>query len=344
MVAILLLLTGCTRSASITFLEVPSASSGGIGTSGLIRGQVVGRHRGRHIVLYAFADSRWWVQPYESAPSTEIANDGSWKAQIHLGTEYAAVLSREDTQPTPFVDALPKVGNGIEAIAAVKGNGNEAPPPDDSPNQPTLRFSGLQWKVRTIPGDRASKTNEYSSGNVFVDDSGALHLRLVQSSHGWVCAEISSVRSFGYGHYTVDILDTGHFETAVMFTAYTFFEHPTDGDHRELAIRVTRRGVASNTNAEFSIQPSFVPANFYHFNVPSGPLRLAMNWHPDEAGFSVSRGQGPARESVVSWPFRTGLPIPDDTHMYFNLCNYGYAPSPPTHNTEVVVKAFEFYP
>src|ERR1700677_2735498 len=112
--AVLPLFNRCTRSSSIIFLEVPPASAGGIGTSGLIRGQVLGRHRGRHIVLYAFADSRWWVQPYESAPSTEIADDGSWKAQIHLGTEYAAVLSRADTQPTPFADSLPNVGNGIE--------------------------------------------------------------------------------------------------------------------------------------------------------------------------------------------------------------------------------------
>ncbi|WP_158787161.1 hypothetical protein [Granulicella sp. L46] len=295
-------------------------------------------------MLYAFADSRWWVQPFESAPRTEIADDGSWKARIHLGTEYAAILSKADTQPTPFVDALPKVGNGIEAIATVKGSGNETPAPDDATNQPNLRFSGLEWTVRTIPGDRASKTNEYSADNVFVDDSGALHLRLIRNSHGWVCSEIRSVRSFGYGNYTVDILDAGHFEPAVMFSAYTFFEHPTDGDHRELAIRLTQRGVASNTNAEFSIQPSFVPANFYHFNVPPGALKLAMQWHPDQANFSVSRVQTSFLEPVVSWPFRTGLPISDDTHMYFNLCNYGYAPTPPTHDTEVVVRSFRFYP
>lgn len=129
-----------------------------------------------------------------------------------------------------------------------------------------------------------------------------------------------------------------------MFSAYTFFERPTDGDHRELAIHLTRRGVASNTNAEFSIQPSFAPANFYHFNVPPGPLKLAMDWHPDQAGFSVSRVQASALQPVVSWAFQTGLPIPDDTHVFFNLCNYGYAPTPPTHDTEVVVRSFEFYP
>lgn len=342
--AVLPLFNGCTRSSSIIFLEVPPASAGGIGTSGLIRGQVLGRHRGRHIVLYAFADSRWWVQPFESAAHTEISDDGSWKAQIHLGTEYAAVLSKEDSLPSQFLDALPTVGKTIEAIAVVKGSGIEVPPPEDPSRGITLRFKGLQWEVRTIPGDQGSKTNEYSSNNVYVDDSGALHLRLSRNSHGWVCSEVHSIRSFGYGTYTLDISDAAQLEPAVMFSAFTYFEQPVDGDHRELAIRLTRRGVASNTNAEFSIQPSFVPANFYHFDVPPGPLQLEMNWRPDEAEFSVSRGQMHVRQPLISWPFKTGMPIPDDTHVYINLCNYGYAPSPPTHDAEVVVKGFEFYP
>ncbi len=342
--AILPLLTGCTRHASITFLEVPAASFGGIGTTGVIRGQVVGRHRGRHIVLYSFADSRWWVQPTEAAPRTEIATDGTWKAQIHLGTEYAAILTKEDVLVAPFVETVPTLGNTIEAVTVVKGSDNELPPSEDLSQEPTVRFSGFDWKVRTRPGDLASKTNEYSSENVFVDESGALHLRLLRNAHGWVCSEIRSVRSFGYGTYSASLQDTGYFEPAIMFSAFTYFDQPTDGDHRELAMRVTRRGVASNTNGEFSIQPSFVPANFYHFTVPSGPLKLVMSWHPDEAGFAVSREQTRAAKPIVSWPVRTGLPISDDTHMFFNLCNYGYAPLVPTHDTEVVVTAFEFYP
>jgi hypothetical protein len=344
LVAFFPLLNGCTRSSSIIFLEVPPASSGGIGTSGVIRGKVLGRHSGRHIVLYAFADSRWWVQPFESAAHTEISDDGSWRAQIHLGTEYAAVLSKEDSQPSQYLDALPTVGKTIDAIAVARAGGIEIATPEDPSRETTLRFSGLQWKVRTIPGDRGSKTNDYSSDNAFVDDSGALHLRLSRSSHGWVCSEINSIRSFGYGTYTLDISDVAQLEPAVMFSAFTYFDRPLDGDHRELAVRLTRRGVASNTNAEFSIEPSFVPANFYHFNVPPGPLQLNMNWHPDDGEFTVSRDQMPLKQPFVSWPFMTGMPIPNDAQVYINLCNYGYAPSPPTHDAEVVVKSFEFFP
>ena len=295
-------------------------------------------------MLYAFADSRWWVQPFAYSPRTEIEEDGSWKAKIHLGTEYAAVLSRDDGPTAPFVDVLPATGKEVDAVAIVKGIEHPTLPPEDQVPGRTLRFSGLEWSVRTVPGDYGTKMNEYRSENVFVDGSGALHLRLTHNFRGWVCSEVHTVRTLGYGNYTLSISDTDRLEPAVMFSVFTFFERPTDGDHRELTIHLTRRGVASNTNAEISTQPSFVPTNFYHFNVPSGPLALGLNWRHDEADFSVGRGQTPATQPVVSWPFKTGVPIPDDTHLYINFCNYGYAPIAPTHDAEVVVKSFEFYP
>jgi hypothetical protein len=337
-------ISGCNRASSITFLEVPSASSGGIGKTARIRGQVSGRHRGRHIVLYAFADGRWWVQPFASTPRTEIADDGSWKAQIHLGTEYAALLTTKENLPSQYLETLPIKGKGIEAVATIKASGDDDVPAADASNEKTLRFSGLDWKVRVIPGDYGAKTNEYSPDNVFVDAGGELHLRLSRSAHGWMCSEVHSVRSFGYGDYTLAIRDVAHLEPAVMFSTFTFFERPLDGDHRELAIHITRRGVASNTNAEFSIQPAFVPTNFYHFEVPSGALKLGLTWHKDEARFSVSSAQTPASPPLTAWLFKTGVPRSDDTHLYINLCSYGYAPAPPTHNAEVVVKKFEFYP
>ena len=343
LVAFLPLLNGCTRSSSIIFLEVPPASSGGADSAGVIQGRVLGEHRGQHILLYAFADSRWWVQPFASSSRTELAVDGSWKAKIHLGTEYAALLTKDDSLPSPFLDALPTVGRKIQALAIVKGREGDGLLPEDS-SEPTLRFSGLQWRVRTVPGSYASKTNEYSSSNAFVDSSGALHLRLSRSSHGWVCSEVHTVRSLGYGDYTLTIGDTSDFEPAVMFSTYNYFERTPDGDHKELAIHLTRRGVASNTNAEFSIQPSFVPVNFYHFNVPPGPLKLDLNWHSDEAALAVLPGRLPAGRPVASWLFKTGVPRSDDTHLYINFCNFGYASTPPTHNAEVIVNSFQFYP
>jgi hypothetical protein len=340
---IFLMSTGCTRSASVVFSHVPPASSGGVDSSGLIQGRVLGEHRGFHILLYSFADTRWWVQPFVTGSRTEIAADGSWKAKIHLGTKYAAVLTKDDSKPLPFLDALPIVGRNVRALIVVEGiKGNGLLPEESS--EPTLHFSGLEWRVRTIPGSYASKTNDYTATNAFVDKAGALHLRISHGAHGWICSEIHTIRSLGYGNYRMAVEDTNRLEPAAMLSAYNYFEQTPDGDHKELAIHFTRRGVASNTNGEFTIQPSFVPVNFHHFNVPSGTLDVHLDWHPDEAALSISPGAATAGQPFVSWVFKTGVPRSDDTHLFLNFCNFGYAPSPLAHDAEVIVNRFEFYP
>ena len=341
---LLLPMAGCTRPPAIKFSQVPPASAGGIGTTGIIQGQVSGSHHGQHLFLYTLADGRWWVQPLASEPRTAIQLDGSWSAQIHLGTEYAALLSKEEALPPISLDVLPTAGRDVETVALVKASGGSIDAPEEANEGSVLRFSGFDWKVRTLPGDYGAKTNAYSADNVTVDQSGALHLRLTRGDHGWTCAEMHTVRSLGFGEYFLTMKDVSQLEPAAMFSAFTYFERSTDGDHRELAFHLTRRGVMTNSNAEFRVQPSFVPTNFYHFEVPSGPLRLSLNWHPEKAEFSVTREQVETKQPIASWLFKTGVPKQDDTHLYVNFCNYGYAPSPPTRNAEVVVKSVQFFP
>jgi hypothetical protein len=57
------------------------------------------------------------------------------------------------------------------------------------------------------------------------------------------------------------------------------------------------------------------------------------------------------RAKVDGTPFAHLLPLLGDDVISietlpvgWNLCNYGYAPAPPTHNAEIVVNKFEFYP
>jgi len=340
---IFLVSSGCTRSASVVFSDVPPASSGGVDSLDLIQGRVLGEHRGFHILLYSFADTRWWVQPFVSSSRTEIAADGSWKAKIHLGTKYAAVLTRDDSKPPPFLDALPTIGTKVRALTVVDGIQGDGLLREDA-NEPTLRFGGLIWRVRTIPGSYASKSNEYTATNAFVDSAGALHLRVSHGVHGWMCSDIHTERSLGYGNYRIAIEDTNRLEPAAMLSLYNYIEEAPDGDHKEIAIHFTRRGIASNTNGEFSIQPSYLPVNSHHFNVPSGTLNVDLNWHPDDAALSILPAVTTARRPVISWVFKTGVPRSDDTHFYLNFCNYGYALTPLTHDVEVIVNSFKFYP
>jgi hypothetical protein len=261
-----------------------------------------------------------------------------------LGTKYAALLSKDDTLASPLLEALPAVGENVEAVETVNAVGNYVSVARIMSQAKTLRFSGIDWQVRTDDGDYGGRTNEYSSDNVFLDDSGALHMRITRNAGGWVCSELQSVRSLGYGDYRLEAEDVGRLEPAIMFSLFTYLAQPADGDNREMDIHITRRGEPSNKNAEFVVAPYFVPANFYYFDVPDGPLALQLKWSPDRAEFSASRAKSPNERPFESWIFNTGVPRADEAKIYINLCNYGNARIHPTRNEEVVVKSFDFFP
>src|SRR5207237_6719145 len=57
-----------------------------------IEGRATGARPGQRIVLYAKTDGRWGVCRQSGQPFTNIETDGGWKASVHLGIQYAALL------------------------------------------------------------------------------------------------------------------------------------------------------------------------------------------------------------------------------------------------------------
>jgi len=72
------------------------------------------------VVLFSLTN-RWYVQPTAASPRTFIGDDGTWRAQIHLGAEYAALLVRPAYRPPATTDALPETGGDILAIDVKPG-------------------------------------------------------------------------------------------------------------------------------------------------------------------------------------------------------------------------------
>jgi hypothetical protein len=53
------------------------------------------------VVLYSHIVGGWWIQPFTDSPFTAIDSNLTWKANIHLGFEYAAQLVHQNyTIPT----------------------------------------------------------------------------------------------------------------------------------------------------------------------------------------------------------------------------------------------------
>ncbi len=323
---------------SIEFIEVPEAAPGGSGKRVPIRGRAIGARPGQQIVLFA-RSGVWWVQPLTAEPFTKLEADSTWSNTIHLGTEYAALLVGPGYRPPDRTDSLPQPGGDIVAVASVKGTGNFA----DRPRR-TLKFSGHEWEVREVPSDRGG-ANDYDPENAWTDPEGLLHLRLAQRDGRWTSAEVILARALGYGTYVFTVRDTSQLDPASAFGMLTWDDQSAEQSHRELAIEISQWGAPDISNAQYVLQPYYVPANVARFPAPPGTLTHSLRWEPGRALFKTVQGPRAAGGApVAQHAFTSGVPTPGSARIRMNLYFFRYAPRPPQKDVEVVIERFEFVP
>ena len=284
----------------------------------------------------------WWIQPLTVQPFTAIESDTTWKNAIHLGVEYAALLVEAGYRPANTTDELPAAGGGVLAVATVKGTGaftlaSRAPR--------HLTFSGYDWEVRQIPSDRGG-ANDYDADNAWTDADGMLHLKLRQREGRWTSAEIILTRSLGYGTYVFVVRDVSQLDPAAAIGFLTWDEQGVAENHRELDVEISQWGDPSVANAQYVIQPYYVPANVVRFAAPPGRLSHSFHWEPGRATFRSIRGVGsPAGGTAFAQhEFTSGVPTSGNETVRINLYYFRYAPNPPKGDVEVVIERFQYFP
>jgi hypothetical protein len=340
LLGLVLSVNGCSSRArnlgpSIQFTLVPEFSEGGPDRVANIEGRVSGAQSGQRLVLFA-RSGVWWVQPLIDEPFTQIQPDSRWMSSTHLGTEYAALLVDESYRPPATLDALPVVGGHVVAVVTVKGEPHVETP---------LLFGGYEWNVRTTASERGGRTNTYDRSNVFTDDQGLLHLRIAQRDGRWTCAEVTLARSLGYGTYRLMLRDAAHLEPSVVFSMFTWDDTRSDQNHREIGIEISHWGDKASKNAQFVIQPYYVPANVVRFDVPSGVVTGMFSWEPGRASFQVNHGSPAARGAVpiAEHVFSSGVPAAGGELIHLNLYVFGTG-GLPKKDAEIVVEKFEYLP
>lgn len=321
----------------ITFDQVPPAASGGSERTAEIRGRVVGARAGQRIVLFAKAGV-WWVQPLTAEPFTRIEADSTWRSRTHLGMEYAALLVDGDYHPPDTAEILPAPGKGVIAVAVARGTGDFTPL---SPKR--ITFSGYDWDVRFTPSDRGG-ANEYDPANAWVDAQGLMHLALVQRDGRWTSGEVILTRALGYGTYTFTVRDSSNIDAAAAFGMFTWDEESVQQNHRELDIEISHWGDRNIPNAQFVVQPYYVPANVARFSTPSGTVTHTLRWEPGRALFKTFRGARAEGAIVAQHEFTSGVPTPGNERVRMNLYYFRYSPSAPQGAVEVVIERFQYIP
>ena len=308
----------------------------------MINGRVTGARPGQRIVLYAKTDGRWGVCRQSGQPFTNIESDGRWKALVHLGLQYAALLVDPTYNPPEQTESLPIVGNGVVALAIVNGEG----PQPVLPSPKTLTFSGYEWTTSTGPIFHAGSRVSFDSANVWTDEKGALHLRISGSPGKWTVAEVKLTRSLGYGTYRFQVRDTSHLEPSALLTLITWDGVGTESNRRELDVELGRWGHLENTNVNYVVQPYYVPANYVAFRVPPGAYTHSFHWEPGQVTFSTVQGSGNSGGGRVinQHVFTSGVPSPEGESVRIALYVFLQGPIPLKNENEVIIDKFEYLP
>jgi hypothetical protein len=119
-----------------------------------------------------------------------------------------------------------------------------------------------------------------------------------------------------------------------------------DQNNREMDIEISRWGDPASKNAQYEVQPFYVPANVARFTLPSGVVTHSFRWEPGSVSFRTVRGTGsdPAAEVVGEHAFTSGVPAPGVESVRMAFFIYGNTGVPMQNDAEVVVEKFEYLP
>ena len=347
LVAGCLLLSNCGRqpghtTPNVVFDRIPRADTGGPDKVDVIEGRASGSVPGQQIVLYAKSEDLWWIQPFTDKPFTKIDGDSKWKNQTHLGSEYAALLVDAGFRPPQTTETLPVLGSGVVAVSIARGQG---PAPAPVPVK-TLRFSGYDWTARSAGSYRGGSHNSFSLDNAWTDEKGALHLRIAKRGLDWVGAEVKLTRNLGYGTYRFTVRDISRVEPAAVLSLSTWDGVGAEENRRELDIEISRWGSAANENAQYVVQPYYIPVNIVRFAAPTGILTHSIHWEPGRATFSTALGSVDtgAPHFIEQHVFSSGVPSAGGDSVRINLYAFSKGQILLKNETEVVIDKFEYLP
>jgi hypothetical protein len=349
-------LTGCRSSSknpvpTVAFSKVPAAYQEDPYKTdiferdyktGTIEGRAIGTRPAQRIVVYAKTDGRWGVCRQSDQPFTNIETDGKWKAAVHLGIEYAALLVDPTYSPPEQTESLPVIGNGVVALAVVNGEG----PAPVLPPPKTLDFSGYEWTASSGPIFHAGSRNFFDPANVWTDEKGALHLRISGGPGKWNAAELKLTRSLGFGTYRFQVRDTSHLEPSAVLTLITWDGAGTESNRRELDVEFGHWGYLDNDDVHYVVQPYYVPANIVTFRAPPGAYTHSFRWEPGQVTFATVAGSSKAGGGRVinQHVFTSGVPSPESESVRIALYVFHQGHIPLKSENEVIIDKFEYLP
>lgn len=240
-------------------------------------------------------------------------------------------------------------------------------------------FSGIAWNLKSDDKNMLGPGPNFfsdSSANVWLDNTGALHLKITNRNGEWQCPEIISKEKCGYGTYEFTMasnLITLNEKVVLGLFTWDDTAFYTQANS-EVDIEFSKWGVSSQTRTlTYTVQPYWWnnPIPYYERqNVPTisaGSLDSlsthSFNWTDSLIVYKSYKGEGTlSANQIASWqlanttPYRrkiesirqsfpVSIPAPGgETHARINLWLLGGAPPTDNQEVEVIIKSFKFTP
>src|SRR5258707_11855709 len=162
----------------------------------------------------------------------------------------------------------------------------------------------------------------------------------------WSCSNVRLARSLGYGTYRFAVQDSADLQPSAVLGIYTLDEAKPHEIRRELNIELSRWGEPGKKNAQYVIQPYYVPENISRFILPAGVLTHTLRWQPGEASFKTNRGPVEAGRSkgIAEHVFTSGVPTAAEETVHIELYEFHHSKSVSQLPAEVVIQKFEYLP
>ncbi len=213
---------------------------------------------------------------------------------------------------------------------------------DDKGITRIISFSGLDWVVRNTEGKREGPGPNLfsdSSKNVWVDESGSLHLKITHENHEWYCAEVTLRQSYGYKKYVFYLSDkTKEIDQNIVVGLFIY-----KNDEEEIDIEFSKWSKADNKMAQYAVQPAEKMGNKKRFAWTdwSAPSIHLFNWRKDSIEFASFDGHtsaGDSKDTISSWVYAgDNIPSENNEKLKINLWLFRGAPSANQKTVEIVI-------
>jgi hypothetical protein len=288
-------------------------------------------------------------------PSPTVTVTSAAEAEVGITPEFTPTLSvtpssspTKKSTPTPSRLSLP---------TATKPKTTTLPQPTASADtiQSQLSFAGYKWTAEDSKGAKWGPGPNYFSPTtktVSVDTAGDLNLRIWQKDGKWVCPNIVSTVSMGYGTYkmTIDrnMLDI---DDNVVFGAFLYDERPTNVDpynayNREIdMLEVSRWSNAKYPNMNFTVwnkEPIDSRSYSYESIRTQSEYTITMIWQAGKVEFIGSPKLGGT--GVERWIYTKDVPVPGQSKFMFNLWLHNSSAPKSLQEQTVIVKDFSYIP